>query len=169
MQISLVNYKFIFDQVSSQTSFLRIQIFLNPQLFSPDTASVHNYPTNKAANLILDIFESDDVATSCPCSLLPNNKPIWPHNVQEQFLQSESEYHWMLVDRRIQYEISFDRESCRFKNILICVDRALANDAVAIFKVLIVVQPVPQQRKLHCPLFGVLLKKYTQQAPQFLT
>ena len=125
MQISLVNYKFIFDQVSSQTSFLRIQIFLNPQLFFPDTASVHNYPTNKAANLILDIFESDDVATSCPCSLLPNNKRIWPHSVQKQFLQSESDNHWMLVDRRIQYEKSFNTESCRVKNIRICVDRAL--------------------------------------------
>ena len=28
----------------------RIQIFLNPQLFFPDTATVHTYPANSTAN-----------------------------------------------------------------------------------------------------------------------
>ena len=70
----------------------RIRIFLNPQLFFPDAADVHTHPANSAVNPDIfksalqrgknksaknpitrgrvnpNIFESDDVANSCPVS-----------------------------------------------------------------------------------------------------
>ena len=40
--------------------------FLIRNFFFPDTASVHTHPANSTANQ--DIFETDDVAKSCPVS-----------------------------------------------------------------------------------------------------
>ena len=148
MRVSLINSKSSLQNDKAPST--RIRIFLNPQLFFqmwlPSTRIrrirqwiriflnlLSRVEKKSATNPITcgqvnpDIFESNDVANSCP--VLRNNKPIWRHNsnsrenlpplsraygscAEHVVLQSspgyyseyESGYHRMRVDRRIWFE-----------------------------------------------------------------